>query len=209
MVRESDSSKPQGKLGKGPRTIPASITIGKTTFRLPYAYLMRPLTPEEYGRLEADIKAHGVLVPVFMDEHCNVLDGVHRLMIAEVLRRKDIPSIILPGLSDCPPYSMTSCWSYAVPLPVVPLSSRIRGSTTRVPEATSGHLSSRISYLAPNAATASHPAKTAMTVPSISFLLCLAAEAVNAMSLPLTSTEKCGPCDCTITSGMLMPGITP
>ncbi len=47
--------------------------------------LLPPLRPDEYGSLEADIKARGVLIPVEVDEDGNILDGHHRAEIANRL----------------------------------------------------------------------------------------------------------------------------
>lgn len=47
--------------------------------------LFERLRPAEYAALEADIAKRGVLVPVEVDENGNVLDGHHRVEIAERL----------------------------------------------------------------------------------------------------------------------------
>lgn len=47
--------------------------------------VMPPLSPEEYEALKADIGANGVLVAIVKDQHGNVLDGHHRMQIAEEL----------------------------------------------------------------------------------------------------------------------------
>jgi hypothetical protein len=43
------------------------------------------LTDDEYAALKADIAEHGILYPVIVDEDERVLDGVHRVRIAEEL----------------------------------------------------------------------------------------------------------------------------
>jgi ParB-like chromosome segregation protein Spo0J len=48
----------------------------------PYALLLPALTDDEYRALKADIKKHGILYPVIVDEDGRVLDGVHRVRIA-------------------------------------------------------------------------------------------------------------------------------
>lgn len=40
--------------------------------------VMPPLTTEEYAALEAEILARGILVPILVDQHGNILDGHHR-----------------------------------------------------------------------------------------------------------------------------------
>jgi hypothetical protein len=51
----------------------------------PYALLLPALTDEEYAALKADIAVHGILYPVITDEDGAVLDGVHRVRIADEL----------------------------------------------------------------------------------------------------------------------------
>jgi ParB family chromosome partitioning protein len=46
---------------------------------------MPPLSAEEYAALREDIAVHGILVPVLVDQHGNVLDGHHRQAIAAEL----------------------------------------------------------------------------------------------------------------------------
>lgn len=50
--------------------------------------LLPPLSSEEFAALKADIKEHGVLHPVFVDENGEVLDGRHRLKIDPDAKRK-------------------------------------------------------------------------------------------------------------------------
>ncbi len=45
--------------------------------------LLDPLSPEDFANLESDISERGILVAVEFDEDGNVLDGHHRLAIAE------------------------------------------------------------------------------------------------------------------------------
>lgn len=47
--------------------------------------LLPPLTDTEYADLKADIAAHGVRVPIDVDEHNNILDGHHRARAAAEL----------------------------------------------------------------------------------------------------------------------------
>ncbi len=47
--------------------------------------LLPPLTPTELGELRADIEAHGVQVPIIVDENGRVIDGHHRQRIAAQL----------------------------------------------------------------------------------------------------------------------------
>lgn len=47
--------------------------------------VMPPLPADEYAALETDIHTHGVLVPVTVDQHGNILDGHHRAEIADRL----------------------------------------------------------------------------------------------------------------------------
>lgn len=61
--------------------------------------LLAPLRDEEYAALKADIAAHGVQVPVELDEAGVVIDGHHRVEIAAELAI-DYPRHVVPGLSD-------------------------------------------------------------------------------------------------------------
>ena len=54
------------------------------TTAAPYQ-LFAPLKPDEYSALKADIQDRGVLVPVEVDEHGTILDGHHRVQIADEL----------------------------------------------------------------------------------------------------------------------------
>jgi hypothetical protein len=54
------------------------------TAEQPYQ-LMPQLTAEEYAALRDDITENGVLVPVVKDQYGNILDGHHRVQVAEDL----------------------------------------------------------------------------------------------------------------------------
>ena len=56
--------------------------------------LMPQLSKTDYDRLKADIKANGVICPIFYDTEGNVLDGHHRLKICEELGITDFPTQI-------------------------------------------------------------------------------------------------------------------
>ncbi len=66
---------------------------------------MPELTPIEYESLKADIAERGVLVPVEVDEHGEVLDGHHRIKAWHELRSDgvnlpDYPKMIRSGLTE-------------------------------------------------------------------------------------------------------------
>ncbi len=61
---------------------------------------MPDLSPEEYDELKRDIAARGVMVPVELDEHQNILDGHHRVRICQELGIKDYPKIIRAGMTE-------------------------------------------------------------------------------------------------------------
>jgi hypothetical protein len=61
--------------------------------------LMPPLAPDEFAALRADIEAHGVRVPVDVDEAGEVLDGHHRQQIATDLGIP-CPTRVLAGLTE-------------------------------------------------------------------------------------------------------------
>lgn len=51
----------------------------------PHALLLPALTDDEYRALKSDIKQHGILYPIIVDENRQILDGVHRVRIATEL----------------------------------------------------------------------------------------------------------------------------
>lgn len=61
--------------------------------------LLPNLTADEYHALHDDIEAHGIRVPVDVDEDGNVLDGHHRRAIAVALDI-DYPTRLVAGLSE-------------------------------------------------------------------------------------------------------------
>jgi len=61
--------------------------------------IMPPLSDDEYQALKADIQARGVMVEVEYDEDGDILDGYHRVQIADELGIS-YPSIVRAGLSE-------------------------------------------------------------------------------------------------------------
>jgi ParB-like chromosome segregation protein Spo0J len=71
----------------------------------PSYQLMPPLDADAYGALKADIAARGVLVPVEVDEHGQIIDGHHRVRAWEELRAEgvrvpDYPRAVRAGLDE-------------------------------------------------------------------------------------------------------------
>ena len=67
--------------------------------------LLPALSPDEFAALKADIRAHGVLVPIELDTDGSILDGHHRFrgwteLRAEGVRLPDYPRIVRAGLSE-------------------------------------------------------------------------------------------------------------
>jgi len=60
---------------------------------------MPALSDDDYAALKADIAARGIMVPIEVDEDGNVLDGHHRLRIAEELG-VSCPRTVRAGLSE-------------------------------------------------------------------------------------------------------------
>lgn len=92
-----------------PSCRPTSVARGKSRPRS-YSDFLPALSKEEYAALKADIGQRGVVVPVVLDENGNVLDGKHRLEIAEELGIRDVPTQIKVGLDD----SGKKAWSLAL-----------------------------------------------------------------------------------------------
>lgn len=65
----------------------------------PTYQLLPPLSEDDYQRLAADIKERGVLVPIDVDEDGTVLDGHHRLKIADSLGL-ECPKNVIRGLTE-------------------------------------------------------------------------------------------------------------
>ncbi len=76
------------------------LTLNDKSYGLPFADLLPPLTPEERQALLADVKEHGITVPVVVTDADEVIDGNTRLQIAVELGLTDIPVKVVSGLSD-------------------------------------------------------------------------------------------------------------
>src|SRR5262249_7158186 len=76
-----------------------TISFNGTAYTCPFLDAMPPLSAEERAELEADIKAHGVTVPVVVTDENEVIDGHHRLEIAAGLGLPDVPFRVLAGLT--------------------------------------------------------------------------------------------------------------
>ena len=59
-----------------------TVTVGGITYRLPFADLLPALSDDDLGALRGDIRERGIVVPIVIDEHHNVIDGANRLRIA-------------------------------------------------------------------------------------------------------------------------------
>ncbi len=98
-VAEALRTKAQAILneGKPERCYPDQVTIGDQTYRLKvYGRAVRVLTDREYAALKASIEEKGrIEVRVVVDRRGNVVDGKHRLMIADELGFEDVPVKVL------------------------------------------------------------------------------------------------------------------
>ena len=70
------------------------LATRKQTIKTPFKHVLPPLKSSELEALTADIKANGVLHPVVIDEHGNILDGHHRYAID-----RNAPTRVVSGLS--------------------------------------------------------------------------------------------------------------
>jgi predicted transcriptional regulator len=66
--------------------------------KTPYLDLVPPLSTDEQSALRSDIKRNGILIPIFIDELGNILDGHHRNKLAP--RNADRPTVVIEGLTD-------------------------------------------------------------------------------------------------------------
>ena len=62
--------------------------------------LLAPLTPPEYDALHDSIAEHGIQVPVVLGTHLGLIDGRHRLVVAQELGLTEVPCILLTELSE-------------------------------------------------------------------------------------------------------------
>src|SRR5512132_1008107 len=77
-----------------------TVTVGGITYRLPFADLLPALPDDDLSALRDDIRDRGIVVPIVIDEHHNVIDGANRLRIAAGLGIRNLRADIRPGLSD-------------------------------------------------------------------------------------------------------------
>lgn len=85
----------QGK--KPERRYPDHVTIAGTTYHLKvYGRAVRPLTDREYADLRASIEEkRRIEAAVLVDRKKNVVDGKHRLMIADELGLEHVPIVVM------------------------------------------------------------------------------------------------------------------
>jgi hypothetical protein len=62
--------------------------------------VMPEMPPEQFQALKDDIAERGVLVPIDVDEHGNILDGHHRHRACSELGITDVPTIVRPGMTE-------------------------------------------------------------------------------------------------------------
>jgi N6-adenosine-specific RNA methylase IME4/ParB-like chromosome segregation protein Spo0J len=76
-----------------------TVTVGGITYQLPFEDLLPALADDDLKALRDDIRDRGIVVPIIVDEHHNVIDGANRLRIAAELGIRNLPVDIRPGLS--------------------------------------------------------------------------------------------------------------
>lgn len=75
--------------------------ITQTAFNMPFLELLPRLEGKDYEELKADIQKRGVVVPVILDENNNILDGNHRILIAQELGiLSSVKFEVRPGLDE-------------------------------------------------------------------------------------------------------------
>lgn len=73
--------------------------VGSVEFTALFEDRIPRLSVEEYARLKEDIAAHGVLVPVAVDEKMQVIDGINRIKAASELEHRSIPIHVHAGVT--------------------------------------------------------------------------------------------------------------
>jgi N6-adenosine-specific RNA methylase IME4 len=89
------SSPPERHVGAGSSP---TVTVGGITYQLPFEDLLPALADDDLKALRDDIRERGIVVPIVIDEHHNVIDGANRLRIAAELGLRNLPVDIRPGL---------------------------------------------------------------------------------------------------------------
>jgi hypothetical protein len=85
--------------GGGKNSATTTVSFKGKIYKRAHAHLIPELTPGEYDALRADIRDHGVVVPVFVDTENNVIDGFHRLRIAAELNGSEISFRVFKNLN--------------------------------------------------------------------------------------------------------------
>jgi len=100
-VAEALRAKAQAVLnhGKVERRDPDQLAVAGQTFHFKvYGRAVRPLTDREYAALRSSIKEEGrIEVAIVVDPRGNVVDGKHRLLIADELGLEDFPVNVIDG----------------------------------------------------------------------------------------------------------------
>jgi ParB-like chromosome segregation protein Spo0J len=72
-----------------------------TELRVSTYQLMPEMAPDQFEALKADIAERGVLTPIDVDEHGNILDGHNRYRAWKELQKNEPPpTIVRAGLSE-------------------------------------------------------------------------------------------------------------
>lgn len=77
-----------------------TIVMFGRTFSNRYAQLVRPLTAAERQRLAGSIRRRGIMESIKHDEDDNILDGWHRLEIADEMGLAEVPMKLMLGLTE-------------------------------------------------------------------------------------------------------------
>ena len=78
-----------------PTTVAARPEIKRSPWRV-----VPDLSASDYEALLTSVRDPGVLVPIVIDEDGFIIDGHHRWRAAQDAGRRDVPFIILPGLTE-------------------------------------------------------------------------------------------------------------
>jgi ParB-like chromosome segregation protein Spo0J len=78
---------------------PTELILNGVVFTTPFADLFPPLSQDKERELRADIKARGIICPIIVSEHNEVIDGANRLRIAVELSLSSIRIEVVQGLT--------------------------------------------------------------------------------------------------------------
>jgi ParB-like chromosome segregation protein Spo0J len=76
------------------------VRVGGKAYPTPFAWFCPDIEGEQLEEFMESVRRYGVVVPVEVDDHGNVVDGRHRLRAAAALGMTEVPIEVLTGISE-------------------------------------------------------------------------------------------------------------